>query len=327
MTGRSLSEVLPLHDKRGRKFDLLAAVSPGSNLLQRQDLLYRAADGSLMTLDITVTPVRTNSDDQAGGYLIMLKDISKEKSFNEQRDEFIAVISHELRTPLAILEANLSTTLLPGFSKVEPKARLLLEQSHKNVVFLSELIENLATISRAERDDLAVDLELVSAAELATDLARDYRYQAEARHLQLKLEIGKDVGSIVTDPARLREILQNLLTNSIKYTATGSVTLAVSRVAGATEFLVKDTGIGISATDKAQIFNKFYRSEDYRTRQTGGTGLGLYLCQKLADRLDIELTFQSRLNHGSVFKVSVPVREDHYADLAVAAAAASREKF
>ncbi|GAC1370581.1 MAG: hypothetical protein NVSMB39_3510 [Candidatus Saccharimonadales bacterium] len=324
--GQMLADVLPLHDKRGRRFELLPAVTPGSSVFNRQDLAFQAADGSVIVLDITVTPVRTAEEDQAGGFLVMFKDITKEKSFNEQRDEFIAVISHELRTPLAILEANLSTALLPGYTKIEPKAKVLLEQSHENVVFLSELIENLTHISKAERDDLDLDMELVSAAELASDLARDYRAQAEAKHLDLRLVIGTDVGSIVTDPARLREILQNFLTNSIKYTATGTVTLAVKRVGNSTEFSVKDTGIGISASDKTKIFNKFYRSEDYRTRQTGGTGLGLYLTQKLAQNLEVSIGFESKLNHGSIFKVTVPVRDDQAARLAVSAAAAGRTR-
>lgn len=321
LPGKPLAEVLPLRDKRGRRFSLLQAVAPASEIYSRQDLTFQAEDGSVMLFDVTVTPVRATADDQAGGFLIMFKDITKEKSLTEQRDEFIAVISHELRTPLAILEANLSTTLLPGYTHLEPKAKLLLEQSHHNVVFLSQLIEDLTAISRAEREDVAPDLELVSAAELASDLARDYRPQAEAKRLSLELDIRPGVGSIVTDPAQLREILQNLITNAIKYTAAGKVVLRVESTPGGTQFTVQDTGIGISASDKGKIFHKFYRSEDYRTRQTGGTGLGLYLTQKLAEKLDIELDFTSRLNHGSSFRVTVPVREDHAASLAVSAAA------
>jgi signal transduction histidine kinase len=74
------------------------------------------------------------------------------------------------------------------------------------------------------------------------------------------------------------------------------------------EFAVHDTGIGISASDKHKIFTKFYRSEDYRTRATGGTGLGLYITHKLAEKLGIKITFTSRLNHGSTFRVYVPSR-------------------
>src|SRR5207249_1081117 len=109
------------------------------------------------------------------------------------------------------------------------------------------------------------------------ELVRDYRPQAEAKHLKLKLELGERTGSIVTSEHELREVLQNFLTNAIKYTTTGSIVLGVETTSQGTEFSVQDTGIGISATDKNKIFSKFYRSEDYRIRQTGGTGLGLYI--------------------------------------------------
>jgi signal transduction histidine kinase len=73
---------------------------------------------------------------------------------------------------------------------------------------------------------------------------------------------------------------------------------------------VADTGIGISASDKSKIFGKFYRSEDYRTRATGGTGLGLYITDKLAEKLGAEITFSSKLNHGSTFRVNLPLRTE-----------------
>ncbi|HUD11107.1 MAG TPA: ATP-binding protein, partial [Candidatus Saccharimonadia bacterium] len=105
-----------------------------------------------------------------------------------------------------------------------------------------------------------------------------------------------------------REILQNLITNAIKYTKSGQITVGCSRVATGTEFTVHDTGIGISASDKPKIFTKFYRSEDYRTRQTGGTGLGLYITRKLSEKLGVKISFTSRLNHGSTFTLRVPNR-------------------
>jgi signal transduction histidine kinase len=276
-----------------------------------------------MALDLTVTPVHVLGSLRSnwGGYMVVFHDITKEKSFDEERDEFIAVTSHELRTPLAIAEANLSTALLPGYAQIDPKAKLLLEQAHENIVFLSELIEDLATLSRAERGDLKLSAELIDSTEFAEDLVRDYRPQAHTKQLELKLELGADLGSIVSSRAELREILQNFLTNAIKYTASGHVTLGVHPVKNGTEFSVKDTGIGISASDKSKVFSKFYRSEDYRTRQTGGTGLGLYITHKLGEKLGVDINFVSRLNHGSTFTVLVPVRSDEAANIAIATAA------
>ena len=105
-------------------------------------------------------------------------------------------------------------------------------------------------------------------------------------------------------------MLQNFITNAIKYTDKGSVTLGVRVKNKAVEFIVSDTGIGISKTDLKHVFEKFYRSEDYRTRETSGTGLGLYVVQKLARKLATKITATSRLNHGSSFSFSLPTASD-----------------
>lgn len=323
ITGQPINEILPLEDAHSHKVNLIHLITAHDRPLNRLDLVFAASDGSKLILDLTVTPVNVfgYSKGSWGGYMVVFRDITKQKSLDEERDEFISVTSHELRTPLAIAEANLSTALLPGYAKIDPKALTLVQQAHENVVFLSELIQDLTTLSRAERGDLKVELELTDAAELARELVRDYRPQAHAKHLELKLELADTLGSVVTSRHELREILQNFLTNAIKYTANGHITLGAEPVADGTDFWVKDTGIGISAHDKTKIFGKFYRSEDYRTRETGGTGLGLYITHKLAEKLGLEISFTSKLNHGSTFKVHVPVRSDKAAAAAIAKAA------
>jgi signal transduction histidine kinase len=105
----------------------------------------------------------------------------------------------------------------------------------------------------------------------------------------------------------VREILENFVANAVKYTEEGGITVqAEPSAGGGIVFSVKDTGIGISASDQRQLFTKFYRSEDYRTRKTGGTGLGLYLCLELAERLNAKVWCESVINHGSTFFLEVP---------------------
>jgi PAS domain S-box-containing protein len=308
ISGSPIDELLPLHNARGTKVNLLRLIKDEDRSINRQDLYYNADDGSKMILDLTVSPVRVfgYGPDNWGGYMVVFRDITKQKSLEEERDEFISVTSHELRTPLAIAEANLSTAILPGFAEFEPKALKLLNQSHDNIVFLSELIQDLTTLSRAERGDLKIKYDLVETGEFARALVRDYQTQAKAKGLKLVLKAGPDLGSLVTSEPELREIMQNFITNAIKYTGDGQITVGATRTSAGTEFTVRDTGIGISASDKAKIFTKFYRSEDYRTRATGGTGLGLYITHKLAEKLNAKITFTSRLNHGSTFGIIVP---------------------
>ena len=104
----------------------------------------------------------------------------------------------------------------------------------------------------------------------------------------------------------MREILQNFITNAIKYTDTGSVTIAAEKAERGIKFTVHDTGIGISKSDQEKIFDKFFRSEDYRTRKTNGTGLGLYVTLKLARLLHAEIDVKSQLNKGSTFSIFIP---------------------
>jgi PAS domain S-box-containing protein len=308
ITGSSIEKLLPLRDSHGDRVHLMELIAAEDRTVSRQDLSFEPGDGSKMVLDLTISPVHVLGFGRSavGGYMAVFRDITKEKSLDEQRDEFISVASHELRTPLAIAEANLSTALMPGYAKIDPKAGDLLRQAHANTIFLGELIDDLTTLARVERGDLKPQLEPVDVASMAHQLVRDYRSQAEAKNLKLDLELNDDLGSVTTNERELHEILQNFLTNAIKYTTHGSVALALQRRPDGVLFSVRDTGIGVSASDKPKLFTKFYRSEDYRTRQTGGTGLGLYITHKLAEKLGATISFTSRLNHGSTFSVLVP---------------------
>ena len=111
---------------------------------------------------------------------------------------------------------------------------------------------------------------------------------------------------LVTSRLYLHEILQNFVTNSIKYTKKGGLVLSAKPITGGVEFSVKDTGIGISKSDKKRVFDKFFRSEDYRTRESNGTGLGLYVTMKLAKIINAKLRVESAINEGSEFFIEVP---------------------
>ena len=131
---------------------------------------------------------------------------------------------------------------------------------------------------------------------------------------QLRLIAYINVNGKVTVPSMvIEEIMQNLITNAIKYTEKGSVTIGVEPIAGDdthARFYVKDTGIGISKSDMEHIFQRFWRSEDYRTRQTNGTGLGLHVVDQLATKSGAKVDVISQLNGGSKFRIVLPVRKD-----------------
>lgn len=295
-------------DKNNQPFDIDTLIRGTTVPQTDRDLRLKYPDGSEINLYVSIAPVRLGYGSTGEtGYVLLLRDITREKSLEEERDEFISVVSHELRTPIAIAEGNIGNAeLIFGKGGDAESIKKALKEAHNQVLFLSDMINDLATLSRAERGKLQVDLADIDAKELAGELADNYRPQAQAKGLEFKLVLDPRLSSLKSSKLYVREILQNFITNAIKYTEKGSVTLRVSSSPVGTYFTVEDTGIGISKGDRERVYDKFFRSEDYRTRQANGTGLGLYVTMKLARLIHAELSLESELNQGSTFKVFFP---------------------
>lgn len=308
ISGLPLNSLAPVIDKNNQPVDLSQLVLATKLPTSLRDLRIKYPDGSLINLYLSIAPVRLGFG-QSGmkGYVLLLRDISREKSLEEERDEFISVISHELRTPIAIAEGNISNAeVIAGKTGNIDQIKDALTQAHDQINFLSGMINDLATLSRAERGRLSVEVEAVNAYDLINDLLKNYQPSAEDKGLVLRAEIAPNLELIKTSKLYLREILQNFITNAIKYTDKGSITLTASPQQGGIQFKVVDTGMGIGHQDQEKIFNKFFRGEDYRTKGQKGTGLGLYIAMKLAKLLRGQISLQSELNHGSTFTLYVP---------------------
>ena len=306
-----IDDVIKVQNRSGKTVKLLTMAKKARGVRVRDDLLLDI-DGETIRLEVTASPVRSSysrskGESSADGYILILRDITKAKSLEEERDEFISVVSHELRTPITIVEGTLSNTQLMLEKGKTPPGTLerSLSDAHDQIMFLSRMVNDLSTLSRAERG-VADEAEQIDIRTMVDSLFNEYAPQAEKKKLHFDLDASGKLGTVTTSHLYLRELLQNMITNAIKYTKEGSITFRVTRTGKSITFEVKDTGIGISKSDQAKIFNKFYRSEDYRTRETGGTGLGLYVAAKLAKKLGTTIEVKSRLNHGSTFSFVMP---------------------
>jgi len=306
--GRLIKRVLPLFDKNGQPVDVQKLVEDTKIPTTSRDYTLHYADGSIVNLYLSIAPVYLGYGAEGDrGYVLLLRDITREKSLEEERDEFISVISHELRTPIAITEGNISNAqFIAQKSGNIAEIRKALAEAHDQVLFLSGLVNDLSTLSRAERNVLQVDVEPINPHKLIEELADGYREQAAAKGLEIKTDLDPHLEVLQSSALYSREILQNFVTNAIKYTEHGSITIGAHAANKGVRFTVHDTGIGISKSDREKIFDKFFRSEDFRTRATNGTGLGLYVTVKLARLLHAEITVDSELNHGSTFTIFIP---------------------
>ena len=312
LTGKQLSTLFTLHDSDDKKINMTTLLKEATKETRRDDLIHTYSDGETIRIELTYAPIKSTFSKQKGetiiGYVLIARDITKQKSLEEERDEFISVISHELRTPVTIVEGDISNIQLMLDQPELPDMKVIkkaLKSSHDHILYLARMVNDLSTLSRAERG-VGEAPESINVVELIHALHHRYSEDAKSKKLALDIDITGKPGYIHASRLYVEELLQNFITNAIRYTKEGTITLMANQKDGMIRFTVKDTGIGISRSDQQKIFKKFWRSEDYRIRETNGTGLGLYVASKLARKLKTQITLTSRLNHGSSFSFELP---------------------
>lgn len=314
INGLGVDKLFKLIDEDGKGVKMSRLLRNATRPVERTDLRLKYKDGQCINLRLNIIPVKnqylSGGKTEIDNYIIMAADITKQKSLDDERDEFIGVVSHELRTPVAIAEGALSNLQLLIERGGDPKLfASTLDSAHKQILYLGQMVNDLSTLSRAQRgvnmDDDEIDIE-----ELMTSLYNKYNDDANQRGLRLIVDLSL-TGTVTVPSMVIEEIMQNLITNAIKYTDSGSVTIGVSPIKdnpNHAKFYVKDTGIGISKSDLEHVFQRFWRSEDYRTRQTNGTGLGLHVVDQLANKIDSKVEVTSKIGVGSTFSIVLPIK-------------------
>lgn len=232
-----------------------------------------------------------------------------ETSFSGLR-RFTADASHELKTPLAVLRADVERAMMESSSQNE--RMIALEEALQEVRRMSDLVESLLTLARADEGRFDIHREPVELQPLVQEVYETALILGEAQGVTVNLPFTADV-IVMADRTRLRQLFLNLVTNAIKYTpAGGKVELGVGRHPDNVTFAVRDTGIGISAADFPHIFERFWRADRVRSRMSerGGFGLGLAISQWIAQAHGGTLTASSRLGRGSLFTVTLPLDND-----------------
>ncbi len=218
------------------------------------------------------------------------------------KSAFLANMSHELRTPMNGVIGLTETLLVPGAAPAPEVLETVLASSRQMVRLLDDLLD----LSRVESARIQLEDQPVALGPLVSELFALLQGQAAAKGVRLCAEVDPELGAGRTDPARLRQVLLNLLGNAIKFTEQGQVTVRAQRQGDTLELAVADTGIGIPPAALAQIFEPFVQADATTTRRFGGSGLGLAISRRLTEALGGTLSVESTEGAGSTFRLALP---------------------
>jgi two-component system phosphate regulon sensor histidine kinase PhoR len=241
------------------------------------------------------------------GVLLVLHDVSDLRRLETLRQEFVANVSHELKTPLTAIKAYAETLLegaLGDREHNEAFVRRIAEQAER----LHQLIMDLLSIARIESGEEPFEIAAVDIGELVQSCVANHTNAAESRRIHLSVSPSEAPVRARADEEGLRQILDNLIDNAIKYTPEGGrVTVRWSAAESLARIQVEDTGIGIAPEDQARIFERFYRVDKARSRELGGTGLGLSIVKHLSQSFGGGVSVRSEVGRGSTFSVWLPL--------------------
>jgi two-component system OmpR family sensor kinase/two-component system sensor histidine kinase BaeS len=229
------------------------------------------------------------------------------------RHDMVADIAHDLRTPLAVVQGNLQA-ILDG---VYPLDRNEIASIHEQTLVLGRLVEDLRELAQAEAGKLDLQLQPVDSGALVEQIVGLYRETAAAYGVEIGLHQTAALPHVIADPDRVKQVLNNLLTNALRYTpaggtirvGVGSVASRAEGMANEVEISVADTGPGIAPEDLGRVFDRFWRADKSRSRQpgeAGGSGLGLAICRQLVEAQGGKIGVESELGRGSRFWFTLP---------------------
>jgi len=280
------------------------AVMTALETRQPQRLETRREGLERLYIDIHAQPL---PGDPCPGVVLVMHDTTELRRLESLRRDFVANVSHELKTPLTSIKAYTETLRNGAMNDPETSQRFL-ERIEEQSDRLHHLIMDMLMLARIESDQQAFEIAPIDVAEVVASCVEDRRPAAEAKGISLCVESNQAPCRVRADREGLREILDNLVDNAIKYTPErGRVTVRWRTDGPMAQIAVEDTGIGIKQEDQRRVFERFYRVDKARARELGGTGLGLSIVKHLTQSFGGKVRVESEPGKGSTFTVELPI--------------------
>ncbi len=246
------------------------------------------------------------------GNIVVLQDVTEQEKLEWSRREFVANVSHELRTPLTTIKSYLEA-LEDGALEEPELAKRFVGVTRNESERMIRLVTDLLHLSRLDSKEAGLKKRMTDVGEMLEDVADRFSFQLRQRHIGIGIHVEPAVGQVLLDRDQIDQVLDNLVSNSIKYTGDGGHLAIRARLkdnGGQLEIEVEDNGIGIPKKDLSRIFDRFYRVDKARSRNMGGTGLGLSIAREIVKAHGGTITLDSELNQGTKVAFTLPVKHE-----------------
>ena len=337
LIGRSQEEILDVYfdsvinllDKTGNR--ITEARNPIWEAWKGREFKEETRDLDIVASDsghntpVSIIISKTTDANEKSILVVTLRDIDQELKEEHERSEFISTASHEMRTPVASIEGYLGLALNPTTATIDDRAKGFLEKAHENSKHLGRLFQDLLDTTKLDDGQITPHMQPVEIVNLVKQISdaqipnikkKGLDYQFGSGAIDQQLGGGKHIEQVIyasVDPDFLREVINNVIENAIKYTPSGWVTVNVRADNYNVQIVIQDTGIGIARDEISHIFQKFYRVDNRDTREIGGTGLGLYLVKQRVEAMNGRIWAESEIGKGTKFIILMPrISQEQY---------------
>ena len=260
-------------------------------------------------LELFLAPV-SSAEPATGGALVVIHDVTEQRKSEQTRREFIANVSHELRTPLTNVKSYAETIISAGDELPAELRNNFMGVIVSEADRMTRIVKDLLTLSKFDYGKMEMNIVRFSFAEAISNVYKAVALDAQNHGHEFMLECPEDLPEVNGDRERIEQVIMNVVSNAIKYTADGGKISITAGVSGKTVFVkVSDNGVGIPEKDLPNLFERFYRVDKARSRATGGTGLGLSIAKEILAQHKGDIRIESVYGEGTDVTVTLPAAE------------------